>query len=155
MLNVYLTRCGLALLVLIGTISGEALASPAICRVSIRGPGYIPLALQDGKFAYSRKGAIRADSSGLLTLNRALISPSIAISDDTITTEISRTGVVTATIHGSIPILVGQIQVVRFPRQYRLIAIGRNRWREPGGMAAGRAKYGTAGSSGFGHIICR
>ncbi len=120
--------------------------------VAIQGEGFLQVRRVDGTIAYTRDGALKISSDGMLVTSQGyLLEPGISLPAETTTISISRDGVIEATAVGdSTPVRVGQLELAKFVNPAGLRAIGNNLFIET--VASGKPLVGTAGEEGFGEI---
>ena len=118
----------------------------------IEGKGFFQVTTPAGAANYTRDGAFRIDSSGqVVTPNGFLLEPAITIPSDTTEITVGIDGTVSVLQGGSTtPSTVGTIQIVQFPNEGGLLAVGKNLFAET--TASGSASSGTAGADGLGTI---
>ncbi|HHV43438.1 MAG TPA: flagellar basal-body rod protein FlgG [Firmicutes bacterium] len=118
----------------------------------IEGEGFFQVTLPDGSTAYTRDGAFKVDSNGLLvTSDGFVLEPEIQIPANALDISVSTDGTVSVlTSDDGVPVEVGQITLVRFMNAAGLRNIGRNLFKQT--PASGEPIYGTAGLDGFGTI---
>ncbi len=118
----------------------------------IEGKGFFQVARPTGEINYSRDGSFRLDSSGnVVNADGFALEPSITIPSDTTEISVGLDGTVSVLQGGSsTPTTVGQIQLVQFPNEGGLLAIGKNLFAET--TASGSPATGTAGENGLGTI---
>lgn len=121
--------------------------------VAVQGRGFFQVELPNGDFAYTRSGAFQRNAEGeMVTIDGYLISPTIAIPDDSTSISINATGEVEVTVDGQIaPTNLGQLDMVTFINPAGLEAIGGNLYKET--EASGNPVVGFAGDEGFGSIL--
>lgn len=120
--------------------------------VSIQGEGFLQVRLVDGTIAYTRDGALKISSEGMLVTSQGyIVEPGISFPTETTTINISRDGVIEATAVGdSAPSKVGQLELAKFVNPAGLRAIGNNLFVET--AASGKPLVGAAGEEGFGEL---
>ncbi len=120
--------------------------------VAIEGDGFFQITLPNGDTAYTRSGAFKLDSSGIMTNSDGYqLSPSITIPPDTLKITIADDGTVSVLQPGSnASTQVGQIQVARFQNPAGLRSKGKNLYEET--ESSGSATLGTPGENGIGTL---
>lgn len=121
--------------------------------IAINGRGYLQVTMPDGTTSYTRAGNLSPDGEGrLVTADGFAIEPAITIPQNTVSVEITRDGLVNATIQGQTePQQLGQIELANFVNAGGLEAIGDNLFRET--AASGAPITATPGSEGFGTLL--
>ncbi|MBB34589.1 MAG: flagellar basal-body rod protein FlgG [Hirschia sp.] len=117
--------------------------------LALQGDGYFVIQLPDGTDGYTRAGNFSVNADGqLVTEDGFVVSPGIAIPQDTISVSINATGSVQVTVSGDpAPQDVGAIELARFVNPAGLDAIGDNLFLET--AASGAANLGQPGGDGF------
>ncbi|MCI6662643.1 MAG: flagellar basal-body rod protein FlgG [Treponema sp.] len=120
--------------------------------MAVVGEGYFRVQQYDGSFAYTRDGAFKVDMNGQLVTSEGLrVMPEIILPEgfNLSTLAISDDGRVTVKVDGgNDPILVGQIELYRFPNAVGLEAVGSNLFKVTN--ASGMAIAGRPGYDGMG-----
>ena len=121
--------------------------------VAIRGEGFFPITLPDGRTAYTRDGSFAIDAIGrLVTAQGNLLSPAITIPINASGLTVNAQGQVMVTPAGTTtPTAVGQIQVAVFVNKSGLQGIGDNLFLET--PSSGTAQLGTPNTLGFGNLM--
>jgi flagellar basal-body rod protein FlgG len=121
--------------------------------VAIQGSGYMPVTLANGETAYTRAGAFQLNQNGQIVTHDGLtVGAGIAIPPGAIEVTINNSGEVYASFEGQPqPQNLGQINLVRFPNEGGLHAIGDSMFQET--TASGAPLVGTPGTAGFGSIL--
>jgi len=121
--------------------------------VAIRGEGFFPISLPDGRTAYTRDGSFAIDATGrLVTAQGNLINPAITIPANATSLTINAQGQVLVTPAGSTtPTQVGQIQLALFVNKAGLQGIGDNLYLET--PSSGVAQLGTPNTLGYGNLM--
>ncbi|MDP1730236.1 MAG: flagellar basal-body rod protein FlgG [Devosia sp.] len=121
--------------------------------IAVRGEGYFPVQLPDGRTAYTRDGTFERDNTGLLVnIDGYQIEPGITIPNTANSVSISTDGTVEAFIgNDPLPTQLGQIQLARFVNKGGLEAIGNNLFVET--AASGPAQIGTPNVDGMGNLL--
>jgi flagellar basal-body rod protein FlgG len=121
--------------------------------VAVQGGGYFQITMPDGTTSYTRSGSFQLSPTGeIVTAEGYTVLPGITIPPNAIAVTINGSGEVLAKIAGTVtPSNVGQFQLVQFPNNAGLEAIGDNLFLET--PASGASVSGTPGSPGFGSIL--
>lgn len=119
--------------------------------LSIAGEGFFPLALPDGRNAYTRDGAFKIDGAGrLTTADGLLVDPPLAIPAGVQDVQVDETGAVRGTLNGE-TVEVGSIPIVIFANPEGLETIGHNLYVPS--ASSGDAQLDLAGANGRGQIV--
>lgn len=121
--------------------------------VAIQGSGYIPVTLANGETAYTRAGAFQLDQGGQIVTHDGLtVGPGIAVPPGAVEVTINNSGEVFASFEGQDqPLNLGQINLVRFPNEGGLSAVGDSLFQET--TASGAPLAGAPGTAGFGTLL--
>ena len=121
--------------------------------LAIQGNGFFQIQLPSGDTAYSRDGSFQLSPAGtVVTHDGNPLQPNITIPANAIDVTVNPTGDVLVKIQGTVaPSNVGTIQLVSFPNDAGLEAIGDNLYLET--PASGNPATGTAGSAGYGTLL--
>lgn len=121
--------------------------------VAIDGRGYLQVTLPSGQTAYTRAGNLAVNADGaIVTSDGYAIEPSITVPQEATAIQISRDGIVEATLTGqTAPQQLGQLEIANFVNPAGLEAIGDNLYLET--PASGSANTATPGSAGFGTLV--
>lgn len=123
--------------------------------LAIQGDGFFRIQMYDGSYAYTRDGAFKIDADGrLVTSNGYKVLPDIVMPEGFIpeTLTVSADGRVTVKIPGSDdPVMVGQMELYRFPNPVGLNAIGENLYKISN--ATGDPIPGRPGFDGMGKLV--
>lgn len=121
--------------------------------VAINGAGFFQVLLPDGTTAYTRDGSFQTDSQGqLVTSSGFPIQPAITIPVDAQSLTISRDGIVSVTLAGTVAATeVGNLQLATFINPAGLESKGENLYVETG--ASGNANTNTPGTNGAGIMV--
>ncbi|GAB6282795.1 MAG: flagellar basal-body rod protein FlgG [Ignavibacterium sp.] len=119
--------------------------------VAIYGEGFFQVRRPDGTFAYTRDGSFKISSDGsLVTANGYVLEPGILLTDDIVSINISKDGVVSAQdVTGNVSEL-GTLSLAKFINVGGLNAIGDNMFVET--EASGVPIIANPGSEGFGEL---
>ncbi len=120
--------------------------------VAVNGPGYFHVVEPDGTDAYTRAGNFALSPQGqLVTQDGYTVAPGISVPQNALTVTINAQGQVQATVPGATtPTVVGQLELVRFPNEGGLQAMGNNLYTET--ASSGSPQSGVPGSTGYGTI---
>jgi flagellar basal-body rod protein FlgG len=120
--------------------------------LAVNGKGYFHITMPDGTDSYTRAGNFALSAEGqLVTQEGYTVAPGIAIPTTATGVTVNAQGQVQATIPGqTAPQTVGQLELVRFPNDAGLQALGDNLFKET--VASGAPQSGVPGSTGFGTI---
>jgi flagellar basal-body rod protein FlgG len=123
--------------------------------IAIQGDGFFRILLYDGTYGYTRDGAFKIDSNGqIVTSNGYRLLPEVTLPENFIpeTLTISQDGRVNVKVPGNDdPVLVGQLELYRFPNPVGLTAIGENLFKMSN--ASGDPIAGRPGYDGMGKTI--
>lgn len=131
---------------------GSVTATDNALDIAIEGDGFFQLRMPDGTLAYTRDGAFKLSSEGLIVNSEGyILNPDINIPPDTTEIMISRDGIVTVLVAGSSePQELGQVELARFVNPAGLKALGRNLLGQT--VASGEPIIGTPEVEGFGGL---
>jgi flagellar basal-body rod protein FlgG len=120
--------------------------------LAIQGEGFLRIRRPDGTFAFTRDGALKVSSEGMLVTSQGyVVEPGLTLPEETTSVSIALDGMVEAQAVGDTsPVKVGQIELTKFVNPAGLHAIGNNLYAET--PASGAALAGAAGSEGFGEL---
>jgi len=120
--------------------------------VSIDGDGFLQVTLPDGTTAYTRDGALKLSSEGVVVTSDGYpMEPQITIPQDATDINISSNGEVSVKLPGDANFQdVGQLELARFINPAGLKSIGRNLLLET--QASGVAIVGAPDQEGFGKL---
>lgn len=135
------------------TSQGELVNSDTPLDIAINGKGYFRVQLPNGEDSYTRAGSFQLSPQGeLVTSEGYTVSPGITIPQETIDISINANGEVLVNIEGQLePQNVGQLELVTFPNNAGLQALGDNLLQET--PASGVATIGAPNTPGFGAIV--
>ena len=121
--------------------------------LAIQGSGYMQVTLANGETGYTRAGAFQLNQNGQLVTHDGLpLSAGISIPPGALEVTVNNSGQVLASFEGQAqPQNLGQINLVRFPNEGGLKAIGDSLFQET--TSSGAPLVGVAGSPGFGTIL--
>jgi flagellar basal-body rod protein FlgG len=120
--------------------------------VAIEGEGFFQVSLPDGTDGYTRSGAFKKDSSGILvTSDGYSIVPEVTIPENSTSVSIGSDGTVSVQLDGeSIATEVGNLELIRFGNPSGLSSLGRNLYAET--ETSGDPQSGTPGEEGYGTL---
>ncbi len=120
--------------------------------VAIQGDGLFVVRLPDGRNAYTRDGALKVSSDGLIvTSDGYVVEPEISLPEDAQQVIIRNDGQVDVLLFGETQFSqIGQIELARFINPAGLSALGHNLFEETG--ASGTPTTGTPGTDGLGEL---
>lgn len=135
------------------TSQGELVNSETPLDIAINGKGYFKVQLPTGEDAYTRAGSFQLSPQGEIVNSEGFpVSPGITIPQEAIDISINANGEVLVTIEGQLePQNVGQFEVVTFPNNAGLQALGDNLLSET--PASGAASTGSPNTPGYGAIV--
>ncbi|MBW1706971.1 MAG: flagellar basal-body rod protein FlgG [Deltaproteobacteria bacterium] len=117
----------------------------------IEGKGFFKV-LSNSEERYTRAGNFKLDTDGnICTPNGDKLQPEMAVSTDTVSISIDRTGTVTTFDASGTGTSLGEIELYTFPNTAGLYSLGHNLYRTTD--ASGEAIAGTPGSDGLGTIV--
>ena len=121
--------------------------------MAIEGEGFFQVQLPNGTLAYTRDGSFSISDQGALVTNGGYgMAPGISIPPDATGLVVSRTGVVSATVAGSLEgVEVGRIELARFANSAGMRALGENLYQET--PASGAPIQGFPQEDGFGRLL--
>jgi flagellar basal-body rod protein FlgG len=132
---------------------GAILTTGKETDVAIRGEGFLPITMPDGRTAYTRDGSFAIDATGrIVTAQGFVIQPQITVPANATGLTINAQGQVMVTPAGTTtPTQIGQIQLAVFINKSGLQGIGDNMLLET--PASGTAQLGTPSTLGFGSLL--
>ena len=132
---------------------GNVVQTDNALDVAIEGRGFLQILMPDGSVGYSRDGSLKIDSEGrFVTASGYEMQPGIVLPQNTQSVTISRDGIVTATIPGTVaPVQVGTLQLADFINPAGLQPAGENLYMET--AASGPPQVGNPGLNGLGNLI--
>ncbi len=132
---------------------GSVVATEKELDVAVRGEGFFPVQLPDGRTGYTRDGTFERDNTGLLVnVDGYQIEPGITIPDTANSISIGADGTVEAFLGtDTTPTQLGQIQLARFVNKGGMESIGSNLFVET--AASGPAQLGTPNADGMGDLM--
>ena len=125
--------------------------------VAIEGAGYFQVQLPNGETAYTRAGTFQLSPEGAIVTHDGFpLQPNITVPTNAREVTINASGTVLATVPGQdTPANVGTIQLVLFPNEGGLSAVGDNLYvptTQSGGAAVAAAGEGGAGTILQGYV---
>jgi flagellar basal-body rod protein FlgG len=138
--------------VTLSSLNGELKVTGEPLDLAIDGAGFFEATRADGTLAYTRAGKMQVTADGLLALaDGSVLTSQIEIPSDSQQVRIAGDGrVLVFTPDADEPVEVGRIDLVTFPNQGALQAIGDNLYVAP--PAAGEARSANPGEAGLGAI---
>ena len=132
---------------------GSVVATEKELDVAVRGEGFFPVQLPDGRTGYTRDGTFERDNTGLLVnVDGDQIEPGSTIPDTANSISIGADGTVEAFLGtDTTPTQLGQIQLARFVNKGGMESIGSNLFVET--AASGPAQLGTPNADGMGDLM--
>ncbi len=120
--------------------------------LSIQGAGFFQVSLPSGEVAYTRAGALKVDSEGLLVTHDGYpLEPRITVPRDTMSVTVGADGTVSATVQNrSEPVEVGQITLASVLNPEAMDGLGQNLFRYTGPVS--EVQVGTPGRDGLGAL---
>lgn len=120
--------------------------------LAIEGDGFFQITLPSGETAYTRDGAFKLDSDGLMVNSDGFaLEPEITIPSDTLSITVGLDGTVSVLQAGeTTPSEIGTIELARFVNPAGLISMGKNLFIPS--EASGDEMIGTAGEDGLGTL---
>jgi flagellar basal-body rod protein FlgG len=133
------------------TSQGDLKSTSNPYDIAVQGPGYFHITQPDGTDAYTRAGNFALSPEGqIVTSQGYTVAPGIAVPNNALTVTINAQGQVQATVPGqTAPQTLGQLELVRFPNEAGLQAMGGNMFME---TPSGSPQSGLPGSQGYGTI---
>jgi flagellar basal-body rod protein FlgG len=121
--------------------------------IAIVGDGFFQVRRPDGTIVYTRDGALKLSSEGMLvTPHGYQLEPGLVLPQDATEVSISRDGVIEAQTSGAGgTVRVGQLELAKFVNPAGLRAIGNNLFEET--VASGAPLFGAPGSEEFGETM--
>jgi len=121
--------------------------------IAIRGEGFFPITMPDGRTAYTRDGSFNVDGQGrVVTAQGFLIEPAITVPQNASGFTVNAQGQVMVTPAGTTtPTQIGQIQLAMFINKTGLQAIGDNLYLET--PSSGTPQLGTPSTLNYGNLM--
>lgn len=135
------------------TEQGNLLNTKSTFDIAVQGRGFFRIQLPTGEDGYTRAGSFQLSPNGeIVTSEGDVVQPGVTIPPDAVDVSINATGDVEVKIAGQVtPSNVGTIELVNFPNEAGLEAIGNNMFLET--PSSGTAVTGTPGQAGFGTLV--
>jgi len=135
------------------TEQGNIMGTDSTFDLAVQGRGWFAVQMPSGETGYTRAGSFQLSPNGeMVTGDGYPVVPGVTIPPDAIEVSINATGDVEVKLSGQItPSNVGSIQLVTFPNEAGLEAIGNNLMLET--PSSGAAVSGAPGSTGFGTLL--
>jgi flagellar basal-body rod protein FlgG len=132
--------------------TGEAKKTERPLDLAILGDGFFEVVMPDGSYGYTRSGAMKQNSDGMLTtMDGHPLSSFIQIPDDATEIAIKSDGTVLVNIAGEDdPTEIGNIELAKFLSPRNLNPLGDNLYMPS--EKSGSATYGVPGEDGNGAI---
>ena len=131
---------------------GTLVSTDRTYDLGIRGEGYFPINLPDGRTAYTRDGTFDLDGNGqLVTQDGYQVGSGITIPSTALSVTVNATGLVQILDSAGATSDVGQIQLARFINKGGLQAVGDNLFMES--PASGTAQLSNPGTDGSGTLL--
>ncbi len=120
--------------------------------IAIKGNGFFQIELPTGETGYTRDGSLQLNENReIVNAQGYKVLPGISVPADAIGVEINENGEILVKIQGQTSLSnVGTLQLVRFPNENGLEAIGGNLALET--AASGSPTSGNPGDTGFGFL---
>lgn len=131
---------------------GEMSSTSNPYDLAIQGQGYFHITQPDGTDAYTRAGNFALSPAGEIVTDQGYtVAPGISVPANALTVTVSAQGQVQATVPGqTAPQTLGQLELVRFPNEGGLNALGGNLYQET--QSSGSPQAGVPGAAGYGTI---
>jgi len=99
--------------------------------IAITGKGFLKIILPNGEEGFTRDGNLKIDANGtIVTTNGLIVQPELTMPENTSTINISKDGIVTASLGDNTTVEVGQIKLYDFINPAGLSNIGANNYIE-------------------------
>jgi flagellar basal-body rod protein FlgG len=120
--------------------------------LAINGRGWFQVTTPDGATVYTRDGAFNTNAAGqLVTTDGYTVTPTIIVPINTTNITVSQTGLVTATVPGTVqPQTLGQLTIANFVNEAGLQQLGSNLAQQT--AASGPPTVSVPGDTSFGTI---
>lgn len=134
-------------------LGGELKQTESPLDLAIQGNGFFEVTLPDGSSAYTRHGAFRITSDGMLGTQAGYpLKQQIHVPAEATNIAIEATGRVMATLsNGTKPVELGQIELTTFPNPQGLDAVGGNLYSST--QISGQARVTKPGEEGSGTLF--
>jgi flagellar basal-body rod protein FlgG len=119
--------------------------------VMIEGKGFFPMQMPNGEIAYTRNGNFHPDAQGrIMNSNGAQLVPPMTVPVTAIKLAIAPNGQVSVQMQNGSEAILGQVQLVTFPNEQGLTAMGNSLYRPSPG--SGAPIQGLPGENGIGSL---
>jgi flagellar basal-body rod protein FlgG len=120
--------------------------------LAIQGKGYFVVLMPNGEVGYTRAGSMQLSPTGeVVTAGGFRVQPGFAVPNNARQISVNAQGLMQVFVDGQVaPIDLGRFQMVTFPNDAGLQALGNNMFRQT--TASGAAVQGNPGEPGFGTI---
>ncbi|HVZ69161.1 MAG TPA: flagellar basal-body rod protein FlgG [Rhizomicrobium sp.] len=134
------------------TSQGDMSSTSNPYDLAIQGPGFFRIQQPDGTDAYTRAGNFALSPEGQIVTDKGyVVAPGISVPQNALGISVNAQGQVSASLPGQTqPQVLGQLELVRFPNEAGLNAIGDNLFLET--PSSGSPQSGLPGASGYGTI---
>ena len=134
------------------TSQGDLASTSNPLDLAIQGSGYFQITMPDGTDAYTRAGNFALSPTGQIVTDKGYtVAPGIAVPQTALAITVNAQGQVQATLPGqTAPQTLGQLELVRFPNEAGLNALGDNLLTET--ASSGSPQAGVPGSTGYGTL---
>jgi len=121
--------------------------------MAVQGPGFFRIQKPDGSDAYTRAGNFALSPEGQIVTDKGyVVAPGIAVPQNALSISVNAQGQVSAQLPGqTTQQTLGQLELVRFPNEAGLNALGDNLFAET--PSSGSPQSGLPGAAGYGTII--
>jgi flagellar basal-body rod protein FlgG len=134
------------------TSQGNLAATSNPLDLAVQGAGYFHITMPDGSDAYTRSGNFALSPEGQIVTDKGYtVAPGVAVPANALSITVNPQGQVQASVPGqTAPQTLGQLELVRFPNEAGLNALGDNLLTET--ASSGSPQAGVPGSTGYGSI---
>jgi flagellar basal-body rod protein FlgG len=135
------------------TSQGDMQSTSNPYDLAVQGPGFFRIQQPDGTDAYTRSGNFALSPEGQIVTDKGyVVAPGIAVPQNALGISVNAQGQVSASLPGQTqPQVLGQLELVRFPNEAGLNAVGDNLFLET--PSSGSPQSGLPGASGYGTIV--
>ncbi|HVP86305.1 MAG TPA: flagellar basal-body rod protein FlgG [Rhizomicrobium sp.] len=135
------------------TSQGDMQSTSNPYDLAVQGPGFFRIQQPDGTDAYTRSGNFALSPEGQIVTDKGyVVAPGIAVPQNALGISVNAQGQVSATLPSQTqPQVLGQLELVRFPNEAGLNAMGDNLFQET--PSSGSPQSGLPGASGYGTIV--
>lgn len=133
---------------------GELVETGRELDLAVDAEGFFQVLLPDGSIAYTRAGNFQKSEDGVIVTQHGYpLFPEVVIPQEVVQVRVSPDGVIIGIVPGqeSSPIVLGQIELVRFVNPSGLKSVGKNLFVQT--YASGEPIVGIPGQDGFGEIM--